>query len=329
MLIALLVVLGTAGCRENETAIARGDRLWADSSFEKAVAEYKLAVVQRGDEAALSRLAHALARTGQVSDAREAYRALLDRAPKYADQAAWDFLALAQRAQRRGADADAALALEAAFVLRPELQAPHQAVAAAAFYLKVGELDRSAALYQRAVAALPPDSTPPLLYQLGLLEKERGRCTVAMDYFRSFTELARPQGNRWQSLMGEARWHMGSCAMEMAREAREEGRIPEALEHLATILRLGEPENLLDQAWFDRGELLYDLGEFPEALEAYRKVLERNPARTGQLVERAQSRIDDIRFGDVAPGSGEQERGESGRGGPAGAGVETGGRFRV
>lgn len=311
-LIPFLLVLGTTGCRENETAIARGDRLWADSSYESALAEYQLAAAQRDDEAALSRLAHAMAYTGRLNEARETYQSLLERSPDHADQAAWDFLGLARRALRRGAEADAALALDAAFSLRPELQAPHEALAVAGFYRQLGELDRSAAYFHRALAGLPTDSSPPVLYELGVLEEERGRCDVAIDYFRSFREVAEDQGPRWRSLVGEARWHTGNCALRLAREAREDGRVSEALEHLATVLRLGEPENLLDQAWFDRGELLYGVGDFEEALEAYRMVLERNPARTGQLVERAQRRIDEIRFGDR----------------PA-EGVETEGRIRV
>ncbi len=74
----------------------------------------------------------------------------------------------------------------------------------------------------------------------------------------------------------------------------------EALAHYGRMIDLGEPENLLDRAWFERGEILYNAGRFDEALEAYRTVLERNPSRTGQLVERAQRRIDEIRFGPSA-----------------------------
>jgi hypothetical protein len=47
----------------------------------------------------------------------------------------------------------------------------------------------------------------------------------------------------------------------------------------------------------DRAETLYAIGRFDEALEAYRTVIDRSPTRTGPLVERAQRRIDDIRFG--------------------------------
>jgi tetratricopeptide (TPR) repeat protein len=53
-----------------------------------------------------------------------------------------------------------------------------------------------------------------------------------------------------------------------------------------------------DQAWFLRGEIHFAIGDRDAALEAYHRVIELNPARTGQLVRRAQRRIDEIRFGE-------------------------------
>lgn len=295
LVLALLVVV--PGCRDNETAIVRGDRLWADSSLTGALAEYRLAVAQRGDEEALSRLAHALAMTGEMDEARDAYRELLELSPAYRDQAVFDFLHLARRAGRRGDAYGAATAMDAALAVRPEVQLPQAAAAAAAFYRDRGDLERALAYYRRALAGVAPDSAPPLLYEMGRLQEEQGRCDAAMGYFSAVREQAEGSG-RWRELVSEAAWQTGSCAFRLAQEAREEQRISEALDHLETLIRLSAPENLLDQAWFERGELLLEVGRYEEALAAYREVLERNPARRGQLVERAQRRIDEIRFGD-------------------------------
>ncbi len=286
-----------AGCQDNETAIARGDRLWADSSFAAALAEYRLAVAQRGDEEALARLAHAFARNGQLAETRQTYDRLLAMDGTHADQAVFDYLALMEVALRRGDEHGATTALEAALTLRPGLQLPEAVPVAARFHRDRGDVARAEAYYRRALTLLPPDSTPRFLYELGLLYEEQERCETAIDYYRAFREQAEQDERRWRSLLGEARWHTGNCAFQLAREARGGGRVSEALSRLEQMIGLGEPENLLDQAWFERGELLYGVGRFDEALESYRMVLERNPARTGQLVERAQRRIDDIRFG--------------------------------
>jgi tetratricopeptide (TPR) repeat protein len=63
------------------------------------------------------------------------------------------------------------------------------------------------------------------------------------------------------------------------------------------ILELGVPQNLMDQAWFERGEALQELGRREEALEAYVRVLEYVRPGGGPLADRARQRIDELRFG--------------------------------
>lgn len=286
------------GCQDNEPTVARGDRLWADSSYTAALAEYRLAVAQRGDEDALARLAHAYAMAGDLTRSRQVYDELVDGSNVYADQAVQDYLALAARAQRRGDVFGVSSAVDAALALRPELRLPGMALSLARMHGQRGDTDRAAEFYRRALSSMEPDSAPRIHYELGLLEEEGGRCDRAIDHFRAFrVQAERSRSPAWRTLLGEGRWHIGNCSFQLAQEARREGQVSEALSRLATMIELGEPENLLDQAWFDRGEILYGIGRFDEALESYRTVLERNPARTGQLVERARQRIDDIRFG--------------------------------
>ena len=62
-------------------------------------------------------------------------------------------------------------------------------------------------------------------------------------------------------------------------------------------LEVGEPKNLIPQTWFERGEILSQLGRCDEALEAYRRVRALEPTGTGALVRRAEQRIDEVRFG--------------------------------
>ncbi len=68
------------------------------------------------------------------------------------------------------------------------------------------------------------------------------------------------------------------------------------MERLELLIELGSPQALLDDAWFDRGEILFGLGEFEEAIASYRNVLELNPSRTGRLVRVAEDRIRAIRY---------------------------------
>jgi tetratricopeptide (TPR) repeat protein len=295
--LALAVIVPMIGCRDNETAISRGDRLWADSAYDAALAEYRLAVAQRDDDHARARLAHAYARMGQLPEMRSLYQDLLPGNPALVDQAVYNFLHVGERAMRRGDVYSATVALDAAFQLRPELTPPRYILPVARFHRQRGSTDRAEGYYVRALAAMPADSAPRVLYELGELHEEAGRCDVAVHYFSAFAAQGRQNERLWRTLMGEARWHLGSCSFRLAREARERGEVTAALGHLETMLRLGEPGHLIDQAWMDRAEMLYAIGRFDEALEAYRTVIDRSPTRTGPLVERAQRRIDEIRFG--------------------------------
>lgn len=283
-----------AGCDNPEPALARGDRLWAEGNYQNALAEYRLALRQggEGDDEVQLRVAHAYATLGQLERAKEFYGRLLVRSPSYTDQAVYDYLELARPGRERGDRFAVAGGVEAALELRPDLPLGDLALILARYYADLGETRRAVEFYQRALASTPTDSTPTLLYELGQVHVAQGNCGAALGYFLAYRQRA-PRGAR----RGEASWHAGNCAYELAKQAHQSGALTDALERLSLVLELGEPVTVQDQAWFDRGEILYALGRFDEAVEAYGKVLELNRARRGVLAERAQQRLDEIRFG--------------------------------
>jgi tetratricopeptide (TPR) repeat protein len=315
-LAGLSMILGAAAamaaCGDPEDARLRGDRLWADSNYTGALSEYRLALrYAGGDDEILARVAHAYIRTGQAERARESYERLLARAPEYADQAVFDYLTLARRAARRGDRYGMAAATEAALALRPGLPLPDLAAPLARYYAASGEPERALAFFDRALALAPPDTMTQLLFEVGLVHEARGSCQEAIGYFHDFERRlaagrgAITPGERESAArvaaranrLAEARWHRGNCALRLARGHHQEGRLAEALGQYEVVVELGVPENLQDQAWYERGEILFAMGRFDEALASYLRVLELTPARTGQLVERTQRRIDQIRFG--------------------------------
>jgi len=62
-----------------------------------------------------------------------------------------------------------------------------------------------------------------------------------------------------------------------------------------TTIELGEPRNRLSQAWFEIGEILASRGECSAAVSAFDQV-SRQDLPGGFLVDRAQVRVDEIRF---------------------------------
>ena len=287
----VLCVILTA-CGDTEGSLPRGDALWADSAFESALAEYRLAIRDGATDEALGRIAHAYAITGNFDRARQHYDQLLQQSPEYTDQAIFDYITLARRAHVRNDRYGMANAVDAAIALRPGLPLNDLSTVLARYYAQTGDADRALDFYERALASASDDSVPSLLFELASVQQSRGNCAEAIGVYNAYRTRA-PGGPQAE----EARWNTGNCAFVLAREAQQEGRTEDALRHLGTVIDLGVPQNLLDQAWFERGEALLAQNRADEALEAFYRVLELNPARRTQLTERAQSRIDQLRFG--------------------------------
>jgi tetratricopeptide (TPR) repeat protein len=285
----LLLPFSLSGCRDGESALARGDRLWADSNYTAALAEYRLSLRHTdGASEVLARVAHAFAETGQLERTIETYERLVPQSPEYTDQAVFDLMRLARRSQARNDRHGMARATEAALQLRPGLPMHDMAAPLARYYATTGDAGRALDFFERALAQAPPDSVPPLLFELAEAHVQRGNCAEALGYLNAFRARA-PRSPRTD----EARWHVGNCSFELAREARQDGRELDALEHLRVLIETGTPRNLLDQAWFERGEALAALGRREEAVAAFAEVLELNRA---QLAQRARQRIDELRF---------------------------------
>jgi tetratricopeptide (TPR) repeat protein len=280
-----------AACRDGETALARGDRFWADGNFNAAIAEYRLSLRHRDDAETLARIAHGYARAGQFERAREHYDRLIARDPSYVDQALFDYMQLARSSQQRGDRHGMAAATEAALTLRPGVPVGDMAAPLARYYAAMGDGDRSLDFFERALSRAPSDSVPPLLFELAEAHIARGDCEEALGYLTAFRSRA-PRHPR----ADEARWHIGNCSFELGRQARADERPEAALEYLRTTIELETPRNVLDQAWFERGEALASLGRQSEAISAFLMVLELNAGRSGQLVQRARLRIDELRF---------------------------------
>jgi tetratricopeptide (TPR) repeat protein len=287
------VAFSAAACESSEDAIGRGDRYWADSNYVAALAEYRLAA-RDGNTEAERRVAHAYVVTGQLDRARRAYDQLVKADPATVDQALFDYMWMARTSLQRGDRYGAARAAEAALELRPDLPISELALTLARHYSTIGDTDRALQFYRRAVAAADPATRNSLLYEIASLTERHGDCVDALPYFRSFTERSTNNDS-----VTEARWRMGNCGLERGRQLREAGDAVRALEMLSVTLNLGAPQNLLDQAWFERAEALMALGRRDEAAAAYERVIDLSIAGRTQLAGRAMRRLDEIRAGTV------------------------------
>ena len=183
--------------------------------------------------------------------------------------------------------------MEAALHFRPGVVVEELALPLARHYSETGQNGRARPLYLRALATDPLN--PDIILETALAHEEIEDCGSALLYFDQFKSLA-PQRE------SEARWHVARCSFRLSRELRDQGALADAIQYLDVVLELGEPRTHLPQAYFDKAEILAELGECDAALEAYRAVS--SAAGTGfrALVGRALDRIDEIRFGEGGGG---------------------------
>jgi tetratricopeptide (TPR) repeat protein len=291
--LALAAVAGACSPTTEENAVRRGDEAFAQGIFQEALAEYRLAVRQGADEPEIgARVAHTYALMGRVDDAGAYYADAVARDPQLTDQAVSDLMRLAAQARASGDRFAMATAVETALQLRPGIGVGDMGLPLARHYFANGDYGRALPFYQEALAGAR-DSVPAVVFEVGRAHSEIGDCAHALVFFERFRQMVRP----WQR--GEVDWYIGTCAFGLARELRSGTLGPEQLERALELIdkavEVGEPRNIQAQAWFEKGEILAELGRCEEAMEAFAQV--RYADQAGALIDRAQSRFDEIRFG--------------------------------
>ncbi len=256
------------------------------------MAEYQVALRKRGEEPEiLLRLAHGYAHLDRLDEASDYYSRLLAADSSYANQALTDFLAMAQRALERDDRPRLARALEQVEAIRAGSVPDQLALPFARYYYELGEYARALPLYLTVLTVTGASLDALVRYEVARVYYELEDCEQALVHYLDFLALRPPGETR-----GEARWHAGQCAFQLAQKDKLAGRPAEALEGFDRVIKLEAPLALLDDAWFERGELLFSLGEFEEAALSYQKVLDLNPSRTGRRVRQAEDRLRSIRY---------------------------------
>jgi tetratricopeptide (TPR) repeat protein len=273
-------------------ALERGDLLYGAGQTDAAVAEYKLALRQRGEEpAVLLRLGNVYGDQGEVEAGLRYLRRLMELDSTYRYQAAAELANAARVARDRGALDNMARAMQPVEALGLGMVPADLRLSMARYYASLSDYGRALPLY---LAAAEGDSLPDAAdYETARAFQELGGCREALAYFESYLETRGLE----QSDRSTARWQYGTCLFAVAEQAVARGRRRSARTYLDLLIEQGVPRTLLDRAHFSRGEILLAGGEIEEAERAFLAVLRLNPARSGPLVQMAEERLRKIRFG--------------------------------
>lgn len=288
-----------SGCLEDgveQTTLQRGDLAFASGELEEALAEYRLAARQSGDDAeALIRVGHTYVALGRVDEAADYFARAVERDPGLRDQAVADLIHLARESAGSRESFQMASAVQQAMSLEPAIGLGDMALPLARHYYGTGEYGQALPLFQRALRD-GLDSLPAVSFEVGRAYEAVGDCRNGLVYFEQFRERA-PRSQR-----SEADWFIGKCSFDRARDLRASAdagadELEEALALVDRVVEVGEPRSILGETWFERGEILAALGRCEEATDSFRQVRVVEGSGNGALVQRAQTRFDEITFG--------------------------------
>jgi tetratricopeptide (TPR) repeat protein len=184
-----------------------------------------------------------------------------------------------------------ASAVQTALEFRPGVSLGDLVLPLAQHYSDVGEYGRALPFYQKTLSALDPDSLPRILFETAVAYDEVGDCESAVVYYEEYRERL----SRFRR--SEVDWRLGNCAFVLASRRWSEGDVEEALRFLDLLLGLGEPRNRQARGYFLKGEILGYRGECEAAIEAFQEVPVMDPSGNSPVVDSAEMRIDQIRFG--------------------------------
>jgi tetratricopeptide (TPR) repeat protein len=286
------LVVGCTPLSEEGSSVARGDQAFAKGDLEEALAEYRLALKQGSMEpGTYARVAHTYISQRRIDEAKEYYRDAVELDSSFVDQAVSDFVYLAREEARVGDRYGMASAVQTALEFRPGISIQDLVLPLAQHYSDVGEYGRALPFYQKTLAALDPDSLPRILFETAVAYDEVGDCESAAIYYEEYRERL----PRWRR--SEVDWRLGNCSFLLAQEYWTEGEEEEALRFLDLLLEVGEPKNRLARGYFLKGTILGYRGECEAAIEAFLQVPVEDPSGNSAVVDSAELRIDQIRFG--------------------------------
>jgi tetratricopeptide (TPR) repeat protein len=135
---------------------------------------------------------------------------------------------------------------------------------------------------------------PAVVYaRLGDAYERTRRCPAAVAYFERF--LAQPSAD--PEIVADARYRLGSCALHLAERAFAVDDYEGARAYLEMVTRTGEPVSRLDEADLMLARVWERLGDRGQAMEGYRRIVDRNPNESSRPAVEAYRRLMQLEFG--------------------------------
>ncbi|MGH7570422.1 MAG: tetratricopeptide repeat protein [Gemmatimonadota bacterium] len=305
--LAAAILATMTGCgAEGGASETRGDRYSASGQYADAAVEYGIALEAAGENASseLRLKAAELALLSKDFNAAERmFDALIEGDADYAGRVrALYYL----HARRWSAQGDTFAMLRAIDGIR----ARDSTASLGSLYYALGDAAFARPDYEAAIAAYlmglarAPEAADPGVYaRLADAYEQRRDCPAAIEYLSRFREMTQGQGADDE----EIRYRLGSCSYRLAERAFANEDYQATSGYLQTILRSGDPPNLVPEALLMMARLEERTGDRDGAMNYYRRVIESEDDRESAVAMEAFRRLKQLEFGFSLEGAGREE----------------------
>ncbi|MGH7557418.1 MAG: tetratricopeptide repeat protein [Gemmatimonadota bacterium] len=302
--LAAAILATTLGCEaEGGASEGRGDRYSASGQYADAAVEYGISLEAAGEDASSElrlKAAELALLSKDFNTAERMFDGLIQRDPDYAGRVRALYYLHARRWSAQGDTFAMLRAIDG-------IQARDSAASLGSLYYALGDAafgrpDYEAAItaYLSGLARIPEEAGPGVYARLADAYEQRRDCPAAIEYLGRFLEMT--QGDRADE--EEIRYRLGSCSYRMAERALANEDYEAASEYLQTVLRSGEPPNLVPEALLMMARLEERTGDREAAMEYYSRVIEAEGERETSAAMEAFRRLKQLEFGFALEGAG-------------------------
>lgn len=286
-----------AGCGAKGAASeARGDRYSARGLFADAAVEYEIALEAAGENAPSElrlKAAELALRSKDFNGAERMFDALIEHDPDYADRVRALYYLHARRWSSQG---DTFAMLRAIDGMRERdstasLGSLYYALGDAAFTRP--DYDAAIEAYLMGLARIPEEAGREVYAHLADAYEQRRDCPAAITYLERYMLIAGEESGDQE----EVRYRLGSCSYRLAERAFADEDYATATRYLDTLLRTGQPPNLLPEALLMMGRIQERAGDRDRAMDFYRRVMDEEEDRETPVALQAFRRLKQLEFG--------------------------------
>ena len=286
--VAVVCLFVASGCSQERKTLAEIDAAYRAEDYREAVALCRHAVRRNVASGKVYYYygASLLALNRDFEGFRELEKAT-ELEPELRTDAGLLVFGAGEKDLTKGYQSRATRRLREAIVLDPAIDLGRHRFMVADEYFRDKNFEDAASMYREAIELFADDPNVERSYlNMALSQAEFGAYSESRETLENLLTLYPHTRHR-----SEARWKLATMTFDDAEKQYVLGNYEEAVELLSAVMGMTTNRGLSQKTRFLLGETYEAMGQFDEAYEQYRAVIDEDRGASGRIVERAREKI--------------------------------------